>query len=362
MGVSMSHDAPQAAATRLPAQSTVAWIDAARVVAILAVISIHVVAPLLSSRAVPLNWWVGNVVDSAARWSVPLFVMISGALLLHSDLADDPIAFYRRRLARILPVLIAWTAIYLFVGHQLSNNPSTLKAAVLLVLAGRPYFHLYFLYLIVGLYVVAPFLRPLVRLPDRRLLGTAAVVFMALAMADNLILVWGGSGGVNAATRFVPFIGYFLAGAWLVEIPPTRRRWVLSAAVAAVAIAATIIGTELLTETVSSGHSLYLYGYLSITTVPASLGIFGLFLWSSASWSWLAERLPRGSLSTVAAATLGIYVIHPLVMNRLGVVVGLGGRAFFAPLAVPVTVLATFTVSLVIVLVLRRVPGVRSLV
>ncbi|MDP9250245.1 MAG: acyltransferase family protein [Chloroflexota bacterium] len=358
----MTHDAPRATAARPPAQTTVAWIDAARVVAILAVISIHVVAPLFSSRALlPLNWWVGNVVDSAARWSVPLFVMISGALLLHADLADTPAAFYRRRLARILPVLIAWTAVYLFVGHQLSNSPSTLKGAVLLVLAGRPYYHLYFLYLIVGLYVVAPLLRPLVRLPDRRLLGTAVVVFMALAMADDLILVWGGSGGVNAATRFVPFIGYFLAGAWLVEIPPTRRRLLLSAAVAAAAIAATIIGTELLTETVTSGHSLYLYGYLSVTTVPASLGIFGLFLWSSDSWSRLAERLPRGSLSTVAALTLGVYVIHPLVLNRLGVL-GLGGHAFFAPLAVPTTVLVTFTISLVLVLLIRKVPGVRRLV
>jgi surface polysaccharide O-acyltransferase-like enzyme len=357
----MSYDAPQAAATRLPARSTVAWIDAARVVAILAVISIHVVAPLLSSRAVPLNWWVGNVVDSAARWSVPLFVMISGALLLHSDLADDPIAFYRRRLARILPVLIAWTAIYLFVGHQLSNNPSTLKNAVLLVLAGRPYFHLYFLYLITGLYLVAPFLRPLVRLPDRRLLVTAVVVFIALAMVDDLTQVWAGSGGVNAATRFVPFIGYFLAGAWLVEIPPTRRLVVAASAVAATAIAATVVGTAVLVELVPA-RGRYLYEYLSFTTVPASLAIFGVFLWSSPLWSRLAARLPRGSLSTVAAATLGIYVIHPLVMNRLGVVVGLGGRAFFAPLAVPATVLVTFTMSLLLVLLLRQVPGVRRLV
>jgi surface polysaccharide O-acyltransferase-like enzyme len=361
MAVSMTGDPARATATEPSVQPTVAWIDGARVVAILAVISIHVVAPLLSTRAVPLNWWVGNVVDSAARWSVPLFVMISGALLLHSDLVDDPAAFYRRRLARILPPLIAWTAIYLFVGHQLSNNPSTLKGAVLLVLAGRPYFHLYFLYLITGLYLVAPFLRPLVRLPDRRILGTAAVVFLGLAMADDLILVWGSGGGVNAATQFVPFIGYFLAGAWLVEIPPARRRVIVSALVAAASIALTMIGTKLLTETVASGHSLYLYGYLSITTVPATIALFGLFLWGSASWSRLAERLPRGSLATVAAMTLGIYVIHPLVMNRLGVL-GLGGRAFFTPLAVPTTVLVTFIVSLAIVLVLRQVPGARRLV
>src|SRR3989442_2077501 len=105
MGVSMSGDPARATATGPSVQPTVVWIDAARVAAILGVISIHVVAPLVISRALPLNWWVGNVVDSAARWSVPLFVMISGALLLHSDLADDPVALYRRRLARILPPL-----------------------------------------------------------------------------------------------------------------------------------------------------------------------------------------------------------------------------------------------------------------
>jgi surface polysaccharide O-acyltransferase-like enzyme len=361
MGVSMTHDAPRPVATGVPAERSLAWIDAARVVAILAVISIHVVAPLVVSRSLMQTWWVGNVVDSAARWSVPLFVMISGALLLHSDHADDPAAFYRRRLARILPPLIAWTAIYLFVGHQLTNNPKTLRDAVSLVLAGHPYYHLYFLYLITGLYLVAPFLRPLVRLPDRRVLGMAVVVFLALGMADDLAQVWGGGGGVNAATQWVPFVGYFLAGAWLVGIPPTKGRIVASAAVAAAAIAATIIGTDVLIRRLGVGHGLYLYGYLSITTVPASLGVFGLFLWSSSSWSRLAARLPRRWLSTVAASTLGIYVIHPLVINRLGAL-GLGRQAFFVPLAVPTTVLATFAVSFLIVLVLRQLPGIRRLV
>jgi heme exporter protein D len=54
-------------------------------------------------------------------------------------------------------------------------------------------------------------------------------------------------------------------------------------------------------------------------------------------------------------------VIHPLFLTWLGDL-GLGARAFFVPLAVVATVVATFALSLASVLVLRRVPGIRRLV
>ncbi|MDP9468609.1 MAG: acyltransferase family protein [Chloroflexota bacterium] len=345
----------------VPIRRSLAWIDAARVAAILAVIAIHVVSPLVTNRALPESSWFGNAVDSAARWAVPLFVMISGALLLHSDLADDPLSFYRRRLSRIVPPLVAWTAIYLVIGHLTVNNPATMNIAGYSVLAGRPSSHLYFLYLIAGLYLVAPFLRPLVRLADRRNLGIAVVVFLALGIADDLIIAWGGIGQVNATTRFVPYIGYFLAGAWLVGLAPTRSRIVAAAAVTVVGILATALGTELLIQRLGMGRGLYLYEYLSVTTVPVSLAVFVLFVWSAPAIERMAARLPRGWLSTVAASTLGIYVIHPLVLGGLGRV-GLSARAFLVPLAVPAAVLVTFGVSLLLVLVLRRLPAVRRLV
>lgn len=345
----------------MEAARSLAWIDVARITAIVAVIAIHVVSPLVTSRADPQRWWFGNVIDSAARWSVPLFVMISGALLLHSDLADDPARFYRRRLGRILPALVAWSAIYLIYGHLSSDNPQTLREAVAYVAAGRPYFHLYFLYLMAGLYLVTPFLRPLVARSTRRVLGIAVLVFLAVGIADSLAMRWMGTGGANAATRFVPYIGYFLAGAWLVGMAPTRRRMKASWVIVAVGIGLTALGTHFLINRFGFGRGLYLYEYLSVTTVPVSLAVFALFLWSARTMDRMAARIPGRWLSIVAGSTLGIYVIHPLVMAGLGTL-GLRSRAFFVPLAVPATLLAAFAVSLLIVLVLRRVPFVRRIV
>lgn len=337
------------------------WIDAARTAGIIAVIAIHVVAPLLANRGLPESWWFGNIVDSAARWAVPLFVMISGALLLHSGLADDPRRFYQRRLSRILPPLVVWTAIYLAFGHLTANNPQTLKDAALAVLAGRPYYHLPFLYLITGLYVVAPFLRPLAAQVERESLRIAVVAFMALGVIDTLTVVWGRTGGANAATLFVPYVGYFLAGAWLVEVPPTRGRIVAAVAVAAMAILATAVGTDILMARLGLSRGLYLYEYLSVTTVPASLAVFALFVWSAPAIARLAARVPGRAASVVAASTLGIYVIHPLVIRGLGVI-GLGPRSLFVPLAVLATAIATFAISLGIVLFLRSLPIIRRIV
>jgi surface polysaccharide O-acyltransferase-like enzyme len=337
------------------------WVDVARVAAILAVIAIHTVAKLIGQRSLPESWWFANLVFSAARWSVPLFVMLSGALLLRADGEDDPIRFYRRRVARLLPPLVAWTVIYLLYGHFSANNPRTLHDAVAYVLAGRPYFHLYFLYLIAGLYVIAPILRPLVALPGSRALAIAVLVLLALGMVDDVIVVWGHQGGVNAVTRFVPYVGYFMAGPLLIRVPPSRRRIVLAACVAALGIVVTALGTYLLLANVGFRNALYLYEYLSVTTVPVTLAIFALFMWSAPLLDRLAGRVPARALSTMAAATLGIYVIHPLVMRGLSMA-GLGARAFFVPLAVTVFVLATFAISLVIVLGLHQVPGIRRLV
>jgi surface polysaccharide O-acyltransferase-like enzyme len=192
----------------------VTWIDAARVAAILAVISIHVVTSLVTARSHPDSWWFGNVVSSASRWCVPLFVMLSGTLLLQSGREEGLRSFYQRRLARIGLPLVVWTLVYLWVGHLRTDHPADLGEAVSLTLAGLPYYHMYFVYLIAGLYLVTPFLRPLAAVGNSRLLAAGAALFLAIGMLDLAIRVWGGHGGVNAVTRFVPYIGYFLAGAW----------------------------------------------------------------------------------------------------------------------------------------------------
>ena len=100
-------------------------IDIARALAILAVIVIHISAtPLIENFGqdrgpVSLLYLVLNV---AARFGVPTFVMLSGmGLALSYRPGNGYIGFLKRRLGKIVPAYLAWSLIYsLFYNGEMA--------------------------------------------------------------------------------------------------------------------------------------------------------------------------------------------------------------------------------------------------
>ncbi len=355
--------APSADPSALPDEGRLGWIEIGRVVAILAVIAVHVDSPLVLRTSHPSSWWFGNLAESASRWCVPVFIMISGALLLTTARTADAGPFYRRRFARLGPAMVVWTIAYLIFGNVTNGIPRTLEEAIRSVLAGRPYYHLYYLFIIAGLYVVAPGLRLAVERLDRRGLAGAAAVAFGLAIGDQLILTFFGIGGPNAVTRWLPFVGFFLAGALLRDLPGSPSRVRIAAAIAVAGILATALGTALLVGPLGFGlgRGRYLYEYPSITTVPVSLAVFALLVWVGPPVFGRLSGTARSLIASAAVASFGIYLIHPMVLAGLSNL-GLYASATFVPVAVVATIAVTFVISWFLVEVIRRIPGVRVIV
>ena len=61
------------------------YLDILRVIACLFVILIHSSAQYVIENVGSLNFWTGNIIDGLSRVAVPIFVMISGALLLDKN-------------------------------------------------------------------------------------------------------------------------------------------------------------------------------------------------------------------------------------------------------------------------------------
>ena len=89
------------------------WVDLLRLVAIFMVIAIHCADPFNVSpeaRSNPdYNFW-GSFYGSMFRSCVPLFVMITGLLLL--PVKTDTSKFYSKRLLRVLVPFLVWSVIY----------------------------------------------------------------------------------------------------------------------------------------------------------------------------------------------------------------------------------------------------------
>ena len=168
-----------------------ARLDAARWLAAVAVVMLHGAATVVSDPAAYGSgaWLAANLCDSAARWCVPVFVMISGALLLDPERPQDARRFYSRRVARICAPLLFWTLFYLLWRTALDwidDGRLDLSFWPRKLAHGEPYYHLWYLYMIVGLYLFAPLVRALAARSSRQARALWVVGILGLAILDAL--------------------------------------------------------------------------------------------------------------------------------------------------------------------------------
>lgn len=308
-------------ASRQAADEPTGWLDLARVMAIAAVVMVHESGAALGSADLdePTSavWWAAAVLDAVSRWCVPVFLMVSGALLLDPDRTDTPREFYRRRLARIGLPLVVWTTVYLLFGHYYLERPLTVPDVARAIASGSPFLHLYFLYVIAGLYLLTPLLRAALRqMPPRTQAGCAAVL-LTLGATDQALMTFLDTGGPNAATRYVPYLGYYVAGWVLRDLPPRPGHTRVALAALPVSVAVTAAAAAL---AAADGRGWGPYGeyalhYLAPNVVVMALAVFWLLrvLGTRPGDHWR----PGAWTARLSALTFGVFLVHVLLWYPL---------------------------------------------
>jgi surface polysaccharide O-acyltransferase-like enzyme len=317
-------------------------LDFARVIAVFAVVLLHVSARVAGSNPDihSLAWWTGNIADVLSRWCVPVFVMISGALLLSTPANVDPIAFYKRRMARLLPVIAFWTLVYI-VFRRCINSTFTLDDAAKSIVKGTPYYHLWYLYMLIGLYFVTPFLRQLVSVISTNSLRLLIIGSFVIAALDS-------ASAFSSATflpLFLPFIGYFLAGHYLSNISRAPKL-PLMGSVALVCGLLAALGTGALLSSIGPRSFELMYSFLNPLTIVMSLCVYVVL-------TRISIRI--GPLQQIAIITPGIYVIHPLWSWGLAKH-GITGFLVHPLIGIPITAILVFILSAVSAALIARIP------
>jgi surface polysaccharide O-acyltransferase-like enzyme len=226
------------------------------------------------------------------------------------------------------------------------------------VLAGTPFLQLYFLYVLVGLYALAPFLKIVIRHTTRRMQAGLAGVLIGIGALDQFASMLVGAGSSTAATRFLPFAGYFVAG-WVlrdIRLTPYRVRVAGASFVTSVVATAGLVGVLSAPDGWGTPGQ-YLYGYLSPTVVVMSLSAFVLLRAAGA-----ALRVRRHRATAVASVTFGIFLVHPLVLYPLQAAWQLPSPPLSLLVAAAGHVALTVAASVALTVLLRRIPYVRAAV
>lgn len=337
------------------------WLYNSRIIATLAVIIVHISTNIVKSSPIGSEyWWFGNLYESLSRWCVPVFVMISGALLLDQNKQEELSVFYKKRLSRILWPILFWSAFYLFwvflKGIE-KGDPPSIVALMKRLLSGKPYFHMWFLYMISGLYLFTPFFRKIIA-HSTDLEIKFLVIFMFIIAALDLIYnkLYTDSDSILFIIRFIRYIPYFFMGYIIRQTIIIPSKFVLFS-IFIFSFLTTAFGCYLISILANLSKGLYFYHYLSVTIIPMSISI--MFILKKFNNPLINEITARN----ISSLTLGIFLIHPLILEIINrIYKAIGFITFHPALCVPVNTFFAFAISLMIAWIISKTPYVRRII
>lgn len=341
------------------------WLDVLRVFATVAVVFLHVSAEVVTSitDTASFSWWAANLYDSVVRWAVPVFVMISGALLLGHSHQESLAQFYRKRSNRIIIPLVFWTAAYFaFVSH--CYGQIELKSALISIALGKPYWHLWYLYMLVGLYIVTPFLRTYVAsssIKERYALIIVIFTFAALNSALNYFVFNNIISDMQTVfTMFVPYVGYYICGYQFRVIDNAKISSILLLFLILECFIAGFLGTGLVANSYGLLKGLFFYDYFSPAVICLAVCIFLLF---SRIFSLDGSiKIFRGFIEQASPCTMGIYLLHPMVIGYLRAEHNLTAVSMNPAFSIPIYSLSIFLFCFAVMAAVTRIPLLKRIV
>ena len=344
------------------------WVDFVRATAIFLVVLLHAAAPWVYryGSITDFDWQIGNIIDSVTRVSVPLFFMITGYLFLSRPLSLK--AYFNKRVSRIAIPWLAWSIIYFIYKSLRSDTPLTISEGFLAFVNGDIYFHLWFIYTLVGLYLFIPVISWFLETdPKKRALYFLTVWFISISILPFLdafsrnITTYELKLAVDLS-MFGGFTGYLIAGALIGKFNPSKTQWLLIFGAYAIGVTITFIGTA--AGTYKLGRLIeYFYDYAAPNVI---LTAFAAFLLLKKVGTMMGQNRKASLIFTrLGYASLGIFLIHPMFINALND--GMLGLDFTAliqqsALTIPLVAMITFFLSYIAIELIMIIPIIRRIV
>ncbi|WP_428773612.1 acyltransferase [Vibrio sp.] len=287
----------------------VVFFDLMRCVAAVAVVAIHVLAPYRHELGqIPFDQWLTAVsVNSVTRWAVPVFILISGALLLSDDRPFDFGYYVKRRLGKVLVPFAAWSLFYAYLsGWSLDGFDASLAWQVL---ADAPqhetYYHLGFFYYFIPLY----FLIPIFQYVRKHYDISALYAYVAMWLLTTLLYLLKFDGPWSHELWL--YSGYLPLGYLLYQRVPLNRGTVslsfLLGGLALLLTAWSVVSLSLLQGEYTVGR------WLSYKTLNVVLAASMVFMLCRAFADRLSAKLHK-LVSLISSHSLGIYLLHPIFL------------------------------------------------
>ncbi len=285
--------------------------------------------------------------------AVPLFIMVTGALLLGKKSSYKDIG---RKIFRIF-VPLFFISLILYLKETETNQISfvTFLLSFLKDPIKTPY---WYLYMLIGLYLVTPFLQKMLCQFKEKDYHFFYLIFLILPGILNLCSIYFNISFSSSFFRatFPDIIGYYMIGYYVFKLPLTNKH--LKIATITFLIGYTMMSLSMfLPFLVHHKLSFALDNISNLWVVMIAPSFFYIirYLCHKISFSKKLQHL----LATISDTTFGIYLIHfiiyYMVYFRIQFIYNINPC-----LGILGTVWITFIVSSILIYIMRKVPILRK--
>lgn len=355
---------------RNQASNRLIYIDILRIIASVAVVVIHVSAIGFDELQVNcLSWNICNIAESLSRFAVPVFVMISGCFFLDPDMSYS----YRKVAKKIFRLIIAflfWSLIYSVEAVFTSKSESlgsALYTFALNLFNGE--YHLWFVFMIVGLYALSPILRKITA--EKSITEYFLIITFVFTFCISFFeKVFNKLMGINVFLSFISeilteavsnfkldflsgYVFYFILGYYLNKYDLSKRKRKAIYLCGIISALIIIFGTYFLSFIQAEPIDSF-YDYLGFPCCMVSVSIF-LISKNVFSKIKLRETFVTG-INSVSKLTFGIYLVHVLLIEILKNAFDISVNSFNAVVSVPVLSISIYLCSLFISYIISKIP------
>lgn len=336
-------------------------LDLLRVFALLAVILVHCSGiEKKDLHNIDLFEKIIIFLTSIVTWQVPVFVMISGRFFLDPsrNVATHKII---KAIKRLLVAFVFWNIIYQ-VHYILTGVYEDLnwKGIFCQILIG-PY-HFWFLYMLIGLYAITPFLRKIT--VEKKLMEYFIVLFFLFEFLTNygVILPYIGEilSEILIKTNFhfaLGYSGYYILGYYLYKFKPSFK---LEIALYICGIFLAIFaGIVTVWKTGIEGYNGEWYTkYLYPNIIIEAVAVYVFFAHHIGKYSFSKRGI--NLINKLSEYSFGVYLIHALVNELVSYV---GRQTLNNPLIrLPIVLILIYMISNVFIACVRKIPYIGKII
>jgi len=337
------------------------YLDLLRVFACFAVIVIHVSALNMDLLQIGGSaWQAKNIYDGLARFSVPVFVMISGMFMLEPSKKLTIKQIYKKYVLHMFLIWIVWELFYALVDFwnmKYSIDLQSIRPIISDVLRGH--FHLWYLPMLIGLYIVTPILRVLTEKDDKATLQYFIALFFVFTVLRSMLPIFINPGDqffidlltfidkipVTVASRYV---GYYMLGYYLHKYPLKMQQRYMSYFLAIIGAALTIMISTYYSLKFNDARGKFDFFYIGVFFM--SIGIFVFFKETVSKLD--IKGLGAKIIASLSSCSFGIYLLHAFIIERI-YKLGLMTSSFNPALSIPVIAVLGFLVCWPIVFIYK---------